>query len=221
MNGEHGEEEDSGILLSYRKKLRKNILGFRRRGCTARVTGLLTKDLPERVLESPAEFLRQSVASPQYRQRARMVACLSVASTEPCVRCRYPTSKPTSTCRLPVWISVDSFPGKGQLHIPLQGGVPLMLGHMRARPTLKVRVMVHNTGYPSLQQAAGTMCYLANMKRADHRTVHLPADGKGNLPDSFLTTSILKRDPPVALSMSTFYDAPRPELWAPAHTRAE
>jgi hypothetical protein len=73
------------------------------------------------------------------------------------------------------------------------------------------------------------------MERVDHRKVQvldLPQDWLGELQDGFgyfycpVTGAILKRDPPAALSMSaigtcTFYDAPHPQIWAPAQTAAE
>jgi hypothetical protein len=111
-----------------------------------------------------------------------------------------------------------------------------MLRHIRSRPKLAARVMVYvDNGYRSSRQAAGTMCYLANMERVDHRKVQaldLPEDWLGNLLDGFgyfycpVTKAILQRDPPASLSMSTigtctFYNAPHPEIWAPTLTVAE
>ena len=105
-----------------------------------------------------------------------------------------------------------------------------MLRHIRSRPKLAARVMVYiDNGYRSSRQAAGTMCYLADMERADHRKVqvlNLPNDWLGQVQDGFgyfycpVTNAILKRDPPASLSMSTigtctFYNAPHPQIWAP------
>ena len=106
-----------------------------------------------------------------------------------------------------------------------------MQRYIRSHPKLAKRIMVHTeNGYRSSRQASGTLCYLANLGRHDHREVQardLPKeDWVGELLSGFkyfwcpITGAILKRDPPAALSMATiaaimFFGAPRPEFWAP------
>ena len=106
-----------------------------------------------------------------------------------------------------------------------------MKRYIKSHPKLAKRIMVQTSnGYRSSRQASGTLCYLANMERKDHRQVQardLPQDWVGELLSGFkyfycpVTEAILKRDPPAALSMATiaaimFFGAPRPEFWAPS-----
>ncbi len=208
------------------------------RGFTARATRLLTKDLPEAVLRSPDKFLEKSLPfpkrSPQSRQRDKVRGWERGVN-----RAMSVIESSNSTCRLPVWIAADMFSGKGQRissTFPFQELYRSMLRHIQSRPKLAERVMVYiDNGYRSSRQAAGTMCYLANLERADHRKVQaldLPGDWLGKVLDGFgyfycpVTKTLVKRDPPASMSMSTigtctFYSAPHPSIWAPAHAAAE
>jgi hypothetical protein len=212
---------------------------IKRRGFTARATRLLTKDLPEAVLRAPPDkFLAKSLPfpkrSPQSRQRDKVRGWERGVN-----RAMAAIEASKSTCRLPVWIATDMFSGKGQRissTFPFQEVYRSMLRHIRSRPKLAARVMVYvDNGYRSSRQAAGTMCYLANMERADHRKVqalNCPDDWLGEMQDGFgyfycpVTSAILKRDPPASLSMGTigtctFFNAPHPRIWAPALAAAE
>lgn len=222
---------------SGEQRKERRTTAIKRRGFTARATRLLTKDLPEAVLRSPDKFLDKSLPfpkrSPQSRQRDKVRGWERGVN-----RAMSVIESSKSTCRLPVWIAADMFSGKGQRissTFPFQEVYRSMLRHIRSRPKLAERVMVYiDNGYRSSRQAAGTMCYLANMERADHRKVQaldLPDDWLGELLDGFgyfycpVTKSILKRDPPASLSMSTigtctFFDAPHFENWAPARNVA-
>ena len=191
------------------------------------------------MLHAPDDkFLPKSLAfpkrSPQSRQREK------VRGWERGVkRAMGAIEASKSTCRLPVWIATDMFSAKGQRissTFPFQEVYRSMLRHIRSRPKLASRVMVYvDNGYRSSRQAAGTMCYLANMARADHckvQALNLPGDWLGEVQDGFgyfycpVTKAILKRDPPASLSMGTigtctFHNAPHPQIWAPARTVAE
>jgi hypothetical protein len=211
---------------------------IKRRGFTARATRLLTKDLPEAVLLSPDKFLSKSLSfpsrSPQSRQRDKVRGWERGVN-----RAMGAIEAASSTCRLPLWIASDMFCAKGQRissSFPFQELFRTIVRYIASRPLLQARIMVYiSNGYRSSRQAAGTMCFLANMERADHRKVQvldLPDDWYGKIQDSFayfycpVTKTVLKRDPPAALSMATigactFYGAPHPEIWAPARTAAE
>ena len=211
---------------------------IKHRGFIARTTRLFTKDLPEAVRASPDQFLSKSLPlpkrSPQSRQRDKVRGWERGVN-----RAMGVIQAAKATCRLPVWMAADMFSGSGQRissTFPFQELYRSMLKHIGSCPKLAERVMVYvDNGYRSSRQAAGTMCYLSNMERVDHRKVQvldLPHDWLGELQDGFgyfycpVTGAILKRDPPAALSMSTigtctFYDAPHPQIWAPAQSAAE
>jgi hypothetical protein len=212
---------------------------IKRRGFTARATRLLTKDLPEAVLRAPPDkFLKRDLPfpkrSPQSRQRDKVRGWERGVN-----RAMGAIEASKSTCRLPVWIAADMFSGKGQRTsstFPFQELYRSMVRHIRSCPKLAARVMVYQeNGYRSSRQAAGTLSYLANMERADHRKVqalNCPDDWLGPVQDGFgyfycpVTNTILLRDPPAAMSMGTigtctFYKAPHPNIWAPALTAAE
>ena len=76
------------------------------------------------------------------------------------------------------------------------------------------------------------MCYLSNTIHRNIQAFDLPHDWKGGIQDGFgyffcpVTKTVLLRDPPAAMSMSTIgacslYNAPRPQIWAHAQSTAE
>ena len=225
---------NSGVQRKQRRTT-----AIKRRGFVARCTRLLTKLLPEAVLRAPPDkFLARSLPFPQRSPQSRQRDMIR-GWERGVKRAMDAMGRSVSTCRLPIWISVDMFSGKGQRTsstFPFQELYRSVVRHINSRPELAARVTVQiDNGYRSSRQAAGTMCYLANMAQENHRKVRaldLPDDWLGPIQDGFgyffcpLTKAILKRDPPAALSMSTigactFYNAPHPAIWAPAQSSTE
>ena len=120
---------------------------------------------------------------------------------------------PGAAPRCPLRVSVDKCPSKGQRttsSFPF-ASLHRAMARLIATCPLSKRIMVHiENGYRSSRQAAGLMCYLANMPRADHRSVkptdaqyawQTPMVGQFKFFYCPVTQCILQRDPPAALSM--------------------
>ena len=192
-----------------------------KRGFTSRYARLITKELPDAAANTPANsFLQQNVAfparSPQSRARerirgwergARVAAERVAAANGDQERARPAQPRP------PVRVSVDKCPSKGQRTTSSFPYASLHRSMARLIKTcpLSKRIMVHiENGYRSSRQAAGLMSYLANMPRADHRSVK-PTDAQhawqSPMVNEFkfffcpVTERIMARDPPAALSM--------------------
>ncbi len=217
------------------KKKQRRTRAMRDRAFTARATRMLTKELPEAVLRAGDKVLSKRVTlpkrSPQSRQREKIRGWERGVN-----RAMEVIASSKATCQLPLWIATDMFSGAGQRissSFPFQGLYRSISKHIQSRPKLSSRIMIYiDNGFRSSRQAAGTLSYLANLQRADHRKVRaldLPADWLGPCLDGFgyfwcpVTNTLVKRDPPAAKSMSTigtctFFKAPHPEIWAHARS---
>ena len=206
-----------------------------KRSYVARYTRVVTATLPEAVAKAGDKFLEHNVLfpprSPHSRLRERVrgwergphAALARIARANDDAPSRYSG---------PLHLSCDMFASKGQRvtsTYPFSSLHRSMCRLIQTSPLSKrVSVQIHN-GYRSSRQAAGLLSYLADLQRSDHRKVkptdvevawHSKAVGSFKWFFCPVTNTILKRDPPAALSMvvigtCSLHDAPRPIIFCP------
>jgi hypothetical protein len=202
------------------------------RSIVSRVTKTLVTKLPAEVIKAK-DFLQESVSivprSERGRDRERTPGWLRGA--------RAPVKQiaQAKEDRVPIGllkVTVDMFTTKGQKttsSFPFANLFKRMCRLIHSTPlSRRVTVLIEN-GYRSSRQAAGLISYLGNLSRADHRSVKatdVEHPWQAPLVGAFkwffcpVTKTILKRDPPAALSMvvigtASLHDAPRFQNFLP------